>query len=81
MVSSCTRPAFRFPEEGIEEISDTVWFPQFIDYFALSFNTSTAFSPTDVSAIRHWSKLFLILESSISLVLVVLVVARAVNVL
>jgi len=76
-----SRPAFRFPEEGIEELGAVVWYPQFVDYFALSFNTSTAFSPTDVSAIRHWSKLVMIVESSISLLLVVLVVARAVNVL
>ena len=47
----------------------------------MSFNTSTAFSRADVSPIRHWSKLFMILESAISLTLVVLVVARAVNVL
>ena len=57
------------------------WFAQFIDYFALSFNTSTAFGPADVSAIRHWSKLVLIVESAISLTLIGLVVARAVNVL
>ncbi len=76
-----TRSAFRFPEEDLAELSEAGWYPQFVDYFALSFNTSTAFSPTDVSAVRHWSKLMMILESAISLVLVVLVVARAVNVL
>jgi len=76
-----TRRAFRFPEEDIAEISAAGWFPQFVDYFALSFNTGTAFSPTDVSAVRHWSKLLMIVESAISLLLVVLVVARAVNVL
>jgi len=76
-----TRPAFRFPEEDIPELRDAGWYPQFIDYFALSFNTATAFSPTDVSAIRHWSKLMMIAESATSLVLVALVVARAVNVL
>ena len=74
------RPAFRFPEQDLPD-ADPHWFPQFVDYFALSFNTSTAFSPTDVSAIRHWSKLLLILESAISLTLIGLVVARAVNVL
>lgn len=75
------KPAFRFPEQELAEGTDEYWFPQFIDYFALSFNTSTAFSPTDVSAIRHWSKLMLIAESAISLTLIGLVVARAVNVL
>jgi hypothetical protein len=74
-------PAFHFGEEELPAKIEAHWFPQYVDYFALSFNTSTAFSPTDVSAIRHWSKLMLILESAISLTLIGLVVARAVNVL
>lgn len=75
------QPAWRFPEEALPTADDDDWFPQFIDYFALSFNTATAFSPTDVSAIRHWPKLLMILEAGVSLMLVALVVARAVNVL
>lgn len=75
------RPAFHFPEEDLTDVVGPRWFPQYIDYFVLSFNTSTAFSPTDVSAIRHWSKLMLVLEAAISLMLVALVVARAVNIL
>ncbi|HEY5185775.1 MAG TPA: hypothetical protein VIM19_12905 [Actinomycetes bacterium] len=47
------RSAFRFPEQDIPELADFGWYPQFVDYLALSFNTSTAFSPADVSAIRH----------------------------
>lgn len=74
-------PAFRFPEHGIDSLVETGWYPQFVDYLALSFNTATAFSPTDVSAIRHWSKLWLMAESAISLALAALVIARAVNVL
>jgi uncharacterized membrane protein len=76
-----TRPAFHFPEEDHPDQVWPGWYPQFIDYLALSFNTATAFSPTDVSAIRHWAKLMLILESAISLTLVALVVARAINIL
>ena len=79
--ASEVRPAFRFPEENLPDTVGPGWFPQYVDYFALSFNTATAFSPTDVSAIRHWSKLMLILEAGISLIVVVLVVARAVNIL
>jgi hypothetical protein len=74
-------PAFRFPEQDLTAPAYAVWYPQFVDYLALSFNTATAFSPTDVSAVRHWSKLWLITESAISLALIGLVVARAVNVL
>ncbi|MCB8955913.1 MAG: hypothetical protein H6529_05465 [Nocardioides sp.] len=73
--------AFHFPEHSLEPLVEAGWYPQFVDYLALSFNTATAFSPTDVSAIRHWSKLWLIAESAISLVLAGLVIARAVNIL
>jgi hypothetical protein len=75
------RAAFRFPEEDIDELLTVGWYPQFVDYLALSFNTSTAFGSADVSAIRHWSKLMLMVEAAISLTLVALVVARAVNIL
>ena len=74
-------PAFRFREHDIDSLADAGWYPQFVDYLALSFNTATAFGPTDVSAVRHWSKLWLMAESAISLVLAALVVARAVNIL
>ena len=76
-----SQAAFRFPEEDIPELLTTGWYPQFVDYLALSFNTSTAFGAADVSAIRHWSKLMVMIEAAISLTLVALVVARAVNVL
>jgi hypothetical protein len=75
------RPAFVFPEQSVQHLVVEGWYPQFVDYFAVSFNTSTAFSPTDVSAIRHWAKLFMVVESSTSLVLVALVIARAINIL
>jgi len=74
-------PAFHFPEQSLESFEGTGWYPQFVDYLALSFNTATAFSPTDVSAIRPWSKLWLIAESAISLALGALVIAQAINML
>ena len=75
------RRAFVWPEQGLPELEGTAWYPQFVDYLALSFNTCTAFSPTDVSAVKHWAKLVMIVESSMSLTLVALVIARAINVL
>ena len=72
-------PAFVFPEMNLMEHVGASWYPQFWDYLALSFNTATAFSPTDVSAIRRWAKLLMVLESSASLVLATLVLAKAIN--
>jgi hypothetical protein len=57
------------------------WYPKFVDYLHLSFTTATAFSPTDVSAIRPWSKLMMMAEEAISLIVAILVVARALNIL
>ena len=45
------------------------------------YNTATAFSPTDALPLTHRAKLLMMLESLISLLTLVMVVARAVNVL
>jgi hypothetical protein len=57
------------------------WYPKFVDYLFLSFTTATAFSPTDVSAIKPWAKLMMAVDEAISLLVALLVVARAVNIL
>ena len=57
------------------------WYPKFVDYLHLSFTAATAFSPTDVSAVRPWAKLLMMAEEAVSLMVAVLVVARAVNIL
>ena len=76
-----TRPAFVFPEMTNPQYVAADWYPKFMDYLHLSFTTATAFSPTDVSAIRPWAKLMMMAEEAISLVVAVLVVSRAVNIL
>jgi hypothetical protein len=57
------------------------WSPQFVDYLFLAFNTSTAFSPTDTAALSRWAKVGMMVQSLISLTIVVLLAARAVNIL
>lgn len=74
-------PAFLFPEMANPDHVRPGWYPQLIDYLHMSFSTATAFSPTDVSAIKHWSKMLMTFESAVSLLLAVLVVARAINIL
>src|SRR5580692_12008467 len=75
------RPALIFPELLRKELVEEGWSPEFVDYFHLAFATATAFSPTDVSAVKTWAKLMMMAESAISLVVGILVVARAVNIL
>ncbi len=74
-------PAFVFPEMNLPEFVPADWTPHFFDYLALAFNTAMAFSPTDVTAIKHWAKALMGVESLISLLLAALVVARAINIL
>jgi len=80
-LGSTIAPAFLFPEMSSPEHVREDWYPTFVDYLHLSFNTATAFSPTDVSAIKPWAKLMMMAEETISLVVGILVVARAVNIL
>ena len=57
------------------------WSPNFFDYLFLAFNTSTAFSPTDTPVLARWGKLLVMLQSLISLTVLALLAARAVNIL
>jgi hypothetical protein len=74
-------PAFIFPEMLHTEYVPATWVPKFVDYLALGFWTATAFSPTDISAIKPWAKLMMITEAAVSVVIGALVIARAINIL
>ncbi|MFE7318346.1 MULTISPECIES: hypothetical protein [unclassified Streptomyces] len=73
-------PDFLFPQMANPELAPEHWEPQFADYLYLSFTNATAFSPTDVMPLTRWAKLLMLLQSAVSLLTVVLVVARAVNI-
>ncbi|HEY2165141.1 MAG TPA: hypothetical protein VGH04_14175 [Gemmatimonadaceae bacterium] len=60
---------------------DTDARPGYVDYLFLSFNTSTAFSPTDTMPLTVRMKLLMMLEATVSLLTLLLVAARAVNIL
>lgn len=72
--------SFLFPQRLLEN-SDPSWSPHFMDYLFLAFNTSTAFSPTDTAPLSRWAKGGMIVQSLISLTVVALLAARAVNIL
>jgi uncharacterized membrane protein len=74
-------PDFLFPQLTSPGLAPDDWEPAFVDYFYMSFTNATAFSPTDVMPMSRWAKLTMLLQSAISLVTVVLVIARAVNIL
>jgi hypothetical protein len=74
-------PAFVFPEMLHTEYVQATWVPRFVDYLSLAFWTATAFSPTDISAIKRWAKLLMIVEACVSLGMAALVISRAINIL
>jgi uncharacterized membrane protein len=63
------------------DLHEQSWSPGFVDYLFLAFNTSTAFSPTDCPVLTRWAKVLMMVQSLISLATVVLLAARAVNIL
>jgi len=73
--------AFLFPQLSSDREHYDGWSPHFIDYLFVAFNTSTAFSPTDTAVLSRWAKVASMLQSLISLSILVLLAARAVNIL
>ncbi|MGB7949622.1 MAG: hypothetical protein WCH75_18215 [Candidatus Binatia bacterium] len=78
--------AFLFPQmtmnkDALRQAGQQNWAPNFIDYLFLAFNTSTAFSPTDVPVLTRWAKILTMLQSLLSLLIIALLAARAVNIL
>jgi len=74
-------PDFAFSQQMNSELAPAGWRPLYVDYLVLGITTSTAFSPTDVMPMTAWAKLTMAWQSLISLTVIGLVIARAVNVL
>jgi hypothetical protein len=72
---------FAFTQQLNPELAPGGWRPVFLDYLHLGFTNATAFSPTDVLPLTHRAKYTMLVQSTVSLALFGLVVARAVNVL
>lgn len=78
--------AFLFPQMTMHPdakiaAGEEEWEPHFVDYLFLAFNTSTAFSPTDVPVLSRWAKLLMMIQAMISLLVIALLAGRAVNIL
>ena len=82
MNDACAPPDWLFPQEGAP-CADVPpgWRPTFVDYLYLGYSTATAFSSTDVAPLTARAKLLMMLQSAISLVTVLVVAARAINIL
>jgi len=69
-----------FPQDLNAHLVRAAWLPRYIDYLYLAFTNATAFSPTDTMPLVPWAKIAMTAQSLISLAILGLVVARAVNV-
>jgi uncharacterized membrane protein len=74
-------PAFVFSEMQSPEYAEPDWMPIYADYLYLAFTNATAFSPTDTLPVRRWAKMTMMVQSALSLVIAVMIIARAVNIL
>ena len=71
---------FAFPQQQMDDDGLVEgWSPGFTDYLFLAFNTSTAFSPTDTLVLARRMKALMMLQSTISLLIVAVLAARAIN--
>lgn len=73
--------AFLFPQMTRHGEKAADWRPGFVDYLFLAFNTSTALSPADTGVLSPWAKLMMMAQASLSLTILVILAARAINIL
>jgi hypothetical protein len=72
---------FVFPQSTIDQVTQNSWLPHYVDYLFLAFNTSTAFSPTDTLVLSMRAKLLMMAQALISLIVLAIIAARAINTL
>ena len=71
-------PCSYFPSSN-PNLNTSDWRPRFIHFLYLALTNSTAFSPTDVMPLAPWAKIAMAVQSLVSLAILGLVAARAVN--
>jgi hypothetical protein len=76
-----TKPDFEFPQDDNPTVARPGWEPRLFDYVYVALTNVTAFSPTDVMPLTRLAKLLMAIESTVSITTVLVVAARAVNVL
>lgn len=74
-------PDFQFPQTAAHGLVDPGWQPRFHDYLYLAFNSAIAFSPADTLPLTGRVKMLMAMQSVISLAVLVVVVARVINIL
>jgi len=71
---------FQFPQDENPQLASLAWYPRLEDYTYVAFTNAIAFSPTDAMPLTRWAKVLMTLESALSVIAILVVAARAVNV-
>lgn len=71
-------PDFLFPQQADE---DATWQPTLFDYTFTAYTNIIAFSPTDTMPLTHRVKALFMVQSSVSLVTILVTMSRAINLL
>jgi hypothetical protein len=74
-------PDFQFPQDENPQLAPPGWYPRLEDYVYVALTNGIAFSPTDAMPLTRWAKGLMALDAIMSVGAVLLVAARAVNVL
>ena len=72
---------FLFPQHHNEDYKHPDWRPNFIDYLYVAATNAMTFGPADTKPLSRRAKMLMLLQSTISLIVVALVAARAVGIL
>ena len=75
------KPDFQFPQDENTELAREGWAPRLWDYLYVSLTNSIAFSPTDAMPLTRPAKALMAAGSTLSAITVLLVAARAINIL
>jgi len=81
MAAEPRKPDFQFPQDENPQLAREGWAPRLLDYFYVSLTNAMAFSPTDAMPLTRLAKTLMAAESTLSAITVLLVAARAVNIL
>lgn len=81
VVAPASYPDFQFPQTATPGLAAPGWQPHFMDHLYLAYTNVVAFSPTDAMPLTHRAKGLMVVQSMISLGVLVVVLARVINIL
>ncbi|MBO0781149.1 MAG: DUF1345 domain-containing protein [Ktedonobacteraceae bacterium] len=70
-----------FPQQTDTITGARVWAPHYLDYLFVAFTAATALSPTDTMPLSRRAKALMMIEAVMAMAIVLVIAARAINIL